>query len=262
MSASREGARLAREGQRLTETMMDGVVTGTTDFQQAQGGAAAYQLPRKFDARSRMDDEMATRMQLADDKGNTPFGQLMYDDRVGKWLERKADAVEAANLDAWFNKEFNRNNLADRQFAQQIHPGFYESREREMRERTEEILNLKMIELRGPRSKEDLYKLWLINTGRVVLPKDWDRIGGSAQTFEAATQEKNFKAGLIRVPKFTTEKERTANAEQLRAAGLWGNPAKAANTFKMGAADATNGLFASPPNSLAESFLRTNLGMN
>jgi hypothetical protein len=145
---------------------------------------------------------------------------------------------EVANLDSWFNANFNKNNLADRQFAQQIYPEFYDSREQEMIKRAKEAVKLKMIQLRGPQSKEDMYKLWLINTGRVQLPEDWDRIGPSATTAngqpDAATQQQRLKAGLIHMPKFRSFQQRETNAGTAQQYGLWGDDTKAANTFGAG----------------------------
>jgi hypothetical protein len=203
MSAPNEGMHLAREAQSFTEKMRDNLVTGDVQRQGTQGGAIPAQLPRKVVAFDRMDDEMNTKMQMMDDKGMTPFGQVYYDDKVGRWLERKAAAVETANLDAWFNKEFNKPNLADRQFAQQIYPEFYREREKLMMERAQEVLKLKMIQLRGPQSKEDMYKLWMLNTGRVELPDDWDRIGSDGgQVGNTDAQQRNFRSGLVRLPLF------------------------------------------------------------
>jgi hypothetical protein len=203
MSAPNEGMHLAREAQSFTEKMRDNLVTGNVQTQGTQGGAIPAQLPRKIVAFDRMDDEMNTKLQLMDDKGMTPFGQVYYDEKVGKWLERKAAAVETANLDAWFNKEFNKPNLADRQFAQQIYPEFYREREKLMMERAQEVLKLKMIQLRGPQSKEDMYKLWMLNTGRVQLPADWDRIGSDGgQPGDPARRKSNFSSGLVRLPLF------------------------------------------------------------
>jgi hypothetical protein len=200
---------LAREAQALNESLRDNLVTGTPQAA-TQGGAAPAQLPRKITAYDRMDDEMNTKLQLMDKDGMTPFGQVYYDEKVGKWLERKAAAVETANLDAWFNEQFNKPDLASRQFAQQLYPDFYRDRERLMMERAQEVLKLKMIQLRGPQSKEDMYKLWMLNTGRVQLPEDWDRIGSDGgQAADAKKRTANFAAGLVRLPLFDSGPTRT-----------------------------------------------------
>lgn len=220
----------------MGERFADGVVTAASNDDGVQGGAKAVQFQRQFSARDRMDDEMNQKMQLMDKDGMTPFGQVYYDDKVGKWLERKQAVAETANLDAWFNENFNKNNLADRQFAQQIYPEFYDSREQEMIKRAKEAVKLKMIQLRGPQSKDDMYKLWLINTGRVQLPDDWDRIGPSAKPnnqpdYDAAQSAAAFKAGLFRLPKFSTTSQRETAAEQAARVGLWGQKTAAPNRF-------------------------------
>jgi hypothetical protein len=245
MSAPQEGMHLAREAQRLTEKMRDGVVTGEVTAADAQGGAVAGQFQRKITAYDRMDDEMNTKLQLMDNQGMTPFGQVYYDERVGKWLQRKAAAAETANLDTWFNKEYNKNDLASRQLAQELYPEFYESRKRELLDRMQEVYNLKMIELVGPQSKEDMYKLWLINTGRVVLPPDWDRIGadptaGKTDSQRASWNQQTFKQGLVRMPLFSTKVDRDQNAIDTRAAGMpIANPQAAPNYFSWGTTGTT-----------------------
>ena len=224
--APKQGMHLAKEAQAFSEKMRDGVVTGNEQrVGGVQGGAYAAQLPRKFEAFDRMDDEMNTKMQLMDHDGMTPFGQVYYDERVGKWLQKKEAAAEAANLDAWFNKEFNKNDLASRQLAQELYPDFYKTRERELLDRMQEVYKLKMIQLRGPQSKEDLYKLWLLNTGRVVLPPDWDRIGASPQLDAAgnvntAAANKQFMTGLVRMPLFQSAHQRDNYAMANRTAGM------------------------------------------
>jgi hypothetical protein len=238
--APKQGMHLAKEAQAFSEKMRDGVVTG--DEQRVggvQGGAYAAQLPRKFEAFDRMDDEMNTKMQLMNDEGMTPFGQVYYDERVGKWLQKKEAAAEAANLDAWFNREFNKNDLASRQLAQELYPDFYKTRERELLDRMQEVYKLKMIQLRGPQSKEDLYKLWLLNTGRVVLPPDWDRIGASPQLaadgrVDTRQAQGQFMTGLVRMPLFQSAGQRLAYAKNnVRQHFPISNPAATNDRFGM-----------------------------
>src|SRR5277367_2129826 len=102
MSAPQKGMALAKEAQDLTERMETGVITaGVDDTSTVQGGARAVQFPKKFSARSPEDNLMNTKMQLMDDKGMTPFGQVYYDDAAGRWIQRKAAAAEAANFDSY-----------------------------------------------------------------------------------------------------------------------------------------------------------------
>lgn len=230
--AAREGGKLLNEGRAMTETFADQPVTAPAATGGTQGGAQAEAFPRRFGGATRYDDEMNMKMQLMDDKGMTPFGQVYYDDKVGRWLEKKQQVAELANLDSWFGANFNKNNLADRQFAQTIYPEYYSAREQEMARKAKAALDLKLIQLRGPQSKEDMYKLWLINTGRVTLPEDWDRIGPAG--FSTAQKEsEKFKAGLLKIPKLRTWSEREANAQQAAAVGLWGDKNAAGNLRNM-----------------------------
>lgn len=262
MSAPREGKHLAHEAQQFSQKMRDGLVTGQTDNVGVQGGAKAAQLQRKFEAYDSRDDMVNLKMQLMDkDSGMTPFGQVYFSDKDARWLERKQAAAESANYDSWFNREYNKNDLASRQFAQEIHPEFYAAREREMMERVNEVVALKKIQLRGPQSKEDLYKLWLINTGRVVLPKDWDRIGadptaGMSAAEQQAWSTNQFQSGLVKMPLFQTAGQRSAQAARLRdVQKLPGDPNASVNFFQWGSSalgEDANKKLARPPNTFAD----------
>ncbi len=94
MSAVREGGALVDLGRRTTEALEGGVTTGTKNDVGVQGGAQASQFPRKFDARSPMDDVMRMRQQISDGAGKTPFGDLQYTDEVARWMIDKEKAVE------------------------------------------------------------------------------------------------------------------------------------------------------------------------
>ena len=229
MSAAREGMNLARQGQQISEKMAQGIYTGPAPADDVQGGAAAVQFPRKFTARSRYDDEMNTKMQLMDKDGMTPFGQVYYDEKVGRWLQDKEAAAEAADFDAYFGANFVKNDLASRQWAQGLHPEWFDAREEEMDERAEWVMKIKKIQLRGPQNEEDLKILYLIENGKVELPPGWDQIGPgfASKTVGRAERERNeeeFRKGLIRMPLFLTESQRQKRAGDNRAYGAWGNP--------------------------------------
>lgn len=262
-----QGMHLAKEAQAVSEKMEDGIYTAGAPQGGVQGGAQAVMFQRKFDARDPMDAEMNQRMQLMDKNGMTPFGQVFYDDKIGRWIERKAAVSEAANFDRYFAKEFNKNDLASRQFAQKINPEFYQQREREMNERAEMVVKLKGIQLRGPQSKEDLYMLWLIESGRVRLPKDWDRIApgfagddADLEREKGAFNKENYARGLIRLPLFLSSTQKRERADQNKVIGAWGDINAAPNFFSNGTNGATpNGPLASGSNTAAKRFLGRDL---
>ena len=234
MSAVREGGHLVSQAKDLTATFENGVVTAPGDTSTAaQGGASAVQFPRKFGGRDAYDDVMQMRQQLVTDPatGQTPFGRLQYTDDVARWMMRKEQAGESANFDSWFAKNYHKNSLAERQFAQEVNPEFYSAREREIMTKAQEAAKLKIIQLRGPRTKEELMKVWLIESGRVVLPPNWDQIGSTYSVDDAAGKAealKNFNKGLFRLPSFTGRNYREGPADA------------AQNPFKVGKQAAQN----------------------
>lgn len=257
--ATKQGMALAKEAQVQAEKWQDGVYTAGAPQGGVQGGAQAVMFRRKFDARDPMDDEMNTKIQLMDKDGMTPFGQVFYDDKVGRWLERKAATAEAANFDRYFAQNFNKNDLASRQWAQKINPDWYKQREDEMNERANMVVKLKAIQLRGPQSKEDLYMLWLIETGRVVLPADWDRIAPGVAGKDVPNEAGNLKnwwASLIRLPLFLTTDQKKARATENQRAGAWGSPATSSNFFSTGPNTGNNGPLARGGNTMSLGFLK------
>lgn len=232
--ASAKGMKIANAGRDVSEVMEDGVITAAPDnTPNAQGGQQAVAMPRKFLSRDPMDDKMRQRLQLMDKDGMTPFGQVYYDDSVGRWLEKKEAATELANMDAWFGQNYNKSSIAERQFAQQIYPEYYTEREKLMMERAAMVVKLKAIQLRGPRNKEDLMLQYLVQSGKVQLPKDWDRIGISTLVAPDATvQEQNFARGLVRLPRFETLGQRVSNATTAK--DLGGNTSFAQHVFGKG----------------------------
>lgn len=226
--ASAKGMKIANAGRDVSEVMEDGVITAAPDnTPNAQGGQQAVAMPRKFLSRDPMDDRMRQRMQLMDKDGMTPFGQVYYDDSVGRWLEKKEAATELANMDAWFGENYNKSSIAERQFAQQIYPEYYTEREKLMMERAAMVVKLKAIQLRGPRNKEDLMLQYLVQSGKVQLPQDWDRIGISTlKAPDATVQAQNFARGLVRLPRFETADQRVAFARSAK--DLGGNTSLAA----------------------------------
>lgn len=225
--AARQGKSLARNAQTMSERMAPGVYTSLAPTDAVQGGAQATMFQRQFNARSRYDDEMNTKMQLMDEKGMTPFGQVYYDDKVGRWLQDKEAAAETANFDAYFGSNFVKNDLASRQWAQEINPEYFESREREMDAKAELVLKIKKIQLRGPQNEEELAILYLIEEGRVELTEGWDQIGvgfsGKPSSEQQKKNEDNFRQGLIRMPMFLTNKQHQERAKTNKAVGAWGD---------------------------------------
>lgn len=217
MSAVSKGTQLDATAKAATEAFEPGVVTSRPDAAtNVQGGAIAGQFQRKFEARSKRDDMVRMKQQLMDPQtGTSRFGTVQASDADFRWLADKAKAAEAADFDAWFGQHFDKNDLASRQWAQEVNPDYYKERERLILEKAKMAARVRTIQLRGPQSEEDLMLMWALNTGRVQLDKDWDRIGpvvtdGFQYDALADEQQRIFKRGLFSIPTLQTQVRRDA----------------------------------------------------
>lgn len=212
MSAVAEGSKIVNAAREVTEKSDMGVMTsGATGNENIQGGAKAQMFPAKFSARDPMDDTIRIRQQLMDPAtGQTPFGQAVFDDSMANYVLRKEKAIEAANFDAWFGKNFNLNDLASRKWAQQAYPEYFEKRIQQMTERADLALRIKKMELMGPKDEEDLIIQFGLNTGRILLEPGWDTIGYQPdQSKEDQLGSTQLLRGLVRLPRFFSNAQRT-----------------------------------------------------
>ncbi len=215
MSAPAAGARIQNQHAKMTADARLGVVTHDQDREgKVQGGAAAFSFPNSFSAASPRDEIVDLKRQLMDDNGMSPFGQVQFSERDARWLLEKQQATEQANFDSWFGSQFHKNDVASRQFAQQVYPEYYDERERKMTERAKLALRINLIKLRGPRNEEDLITLYGLQTGKIRLEDGWDKIGVSYKKVSDQTgpgAPVRFSRGLLSVRKFLSQAERTAN---------------------------------------------------
>lgn len=88
-----------------------------------------------------------------------------------------------------------------------------------MVDRAKVALRINLMKLRGIQSKEDLVLVWGLQTGRVQLDRDWDRIGPSKEAVDMAQEQKRFKKNLMGPWRYKTDAERKDNYEGKDAAG-------------------------------------------
>jgi len=180
--------------------------------------AASYPTSA-FKNRSPMDEEMQQRAELVEKYGaTTPFGQLTVGDKELDWIAQKRETAEAANLDAWIGANFNVNDVATRAWLQRVYPQFYERREEDMTRRAKFALRVHLLKMRGPRNRKDLILQWGLQTGRIKLDRDWDRIAPGKQDGEkvdSAAEQQRYMNGLFSIRRFQTDGERKENSEKL-----------------------------------------------
>lgn len=143
-----------------------------------------------------------------------------FTEQDAAYLKRQRDQMENSDFDRWVMQKFNLEDPAQLFLFQQIAPEQFQRRMDLIDYEQNLVTKYAKMRLMGPRSLEDLKFEWLIETGRVELPKGpiWDpvdwmskQMGLNAPTTKAdwaARQTSNntrFMAGLFSPLKMLTE---------------------------------------------------------
>jgi hypothetical protein len=120
------------------------------------------------DARDRV-TEAKLQLQTPGQVGYTPFGKLEAKDSDFEWYQRKAAAVEVANFQAWFAKEFDRMSPADKKRAKELYPEFYRQRKKLLKQQTKNLFELARLKLEGVQDMDDLKTQYMAESGRLDL---------------------------------------------------------------------------------------------
>lgn len=147
-------------------------------------------------AKSADDREIEARLKLSTAPGVTPFGRLEARDKDFKWLQEKQAAVEAANFQAWFAKEFDHMSPADKARAKQLYPEFYRQRKKLLKQQTKNLFELARIKIEGIQSKEDLVKVYLAESGRLDVGP-LNHLLNPEDDLEKRSNEARFRRGLL-----------------------------------------------------------------
>lgn len=106
------------------------------------------------------------------------------------YLMRKRGAEEAAQFDMWISQKYDLTDPGQNMMLQQIAPDLFQRREEVIDSQQDLVSRYAKLRLRGAKSKEDLYFEWLVETGRMELPKGpiWDPLAwrrGQTSTADA-----------------------------------------------------------------------------
>lgn len=212
-----EGRKLVSKTTAMSEQLEAGMTTHAAPTLAARDAVPTGSFPRKgLEARDKRDELMAEKMQFIEgNNGMSPFGLVTASDADFRWAQKKRETEALANFDAWAGSNFHSNDPALRKWHQEINPSYYEERERVMVERAKLALRIKLLKLRGPKTEEDLVTIWGLQTGRIKLDDDWDRIGpyeGKREQHDHAKQVERFKNGLFSFRRYLSWTERGNNA--------------------------------------------------
>lgn len=231
-----KGSQLVNEVTQVTQEAEAGVFTHgqetTTRADAPAQKTSAY--PRGgLQARDSRDEMVAMKSQFMDPAtGVSKFGVVQATDSDFKWLQKKREAAEFANLDAWIGQNFHKADVAQRKWLQETYPEYYESRERLMVERAKLALRIKLLQLRGPKNEKDLILQWGLQTGRIKLDDGWDKIGMSMDAkldgAKLQAQQLRFRDGLFSIRRYKADDTRYSDA-QTTFADAGANPFRPSN---------------------------------
>lgn len=111
------------------------------------------------------------KLQLADDKGQTPYGQIQWSDKAGRWLLRKQRAAQRAAFEDWFAKMYDKADDVHKKWARERFPSFYAGRMKALEENLDTLGRLARIKIGGVKSTEDLYLKYAAETGMIDMKK-------------------------------------------------------------------------------------------
>lgn len=216
--------------QEQTMGFRSGVYTGAPQDKAREGNVTA-QFPLKLDASDPRDELMRMKQQFLEKAGvgaTTKFGVLHAEDADFEWLKRKKATEITANFQHWVTENFHTNDVVKRKWLQEIFPEYYDEREKEMLQKTKLAMRVKLILLRGPKNEKDLVLMFAIAKGLVTLDRDWDRVGPSMDTVDAAEEQKRFRANLLNPARYQTNAQRGVNQK------LNNNPFRPQNASEIG----------------------------
>lgn len=116
-------ASLIDQTTKYTRQAQGGVVTHDIDPEGITGARTTGAFPRGgLESRSSRDEIMQEKAEFLKDakagSAMTPFGEVIATDEDFKWLQKKRETAEFANLDAWIGKNFHTPDVATRKWLQ------------------------------------------------------------------------------------------------------------------------------------------------
>lgn len=225
MAARVPGAPSLAETARMRANAETGVTSMTNRYQwqlPLDSPGASNEFPIVPVPKDPYDDKANIKSQFAVQPSDPAFDNrwmVPFTDADAAYLERKRDAQEKAQFDAWVMQKYDITNPAENLMLQNIAPELFQRREEVIDQHQALVSAYAKTRLRGAKSLSDLELEWLIETGRVTLPegpiwnpKIWRSIQtdafrdpGNAQKIDEQWNTHRYRYGLFAPIKWLTE---------------------------------------------------------
>lgn len=135
------------------------------------GPSASNEFPIVTVPKDAYDDIANIKSQYADGAQVGTNWVVPFDQADAQFLMRKRDAEEKAEFDAWVTQRYNLSDPSQNLMLQRIAPELFTRREEVINSLQDLVSRYAKLRLRGAQSIDDLRLEWLIETGRLDLPK-------------------------------------------------------------------------------------------
>jgi len=162
--------------------------------------------------------------------------QVPFEQSDAEYLMRKRDAEEKAEFDAWVTQKYDLTDPSQNLMLQNIAPELFQRREEIIDVNQNLVSAYAKLRLRGAKSLSDLELEWLIETGRLELPRGpiWDPLAWRTlqrgTTSDEEWNAKRYRFGLFSPLLWLTEgtggHTPTANRADIAGSGTVFAPAR------------------------------------
>lgn len=222
MAGRQPGAPSLAEAARMRVNAETGAVSTSRKYQwqmPIDANAASNEYPIVPVPKDPYDDVANIKQQYAVAKGpeNSDTNWVVpFESSDAQYLMRKRDAEEKAEFDAWIMQKYDITDPAQNLMLQNIAPELFQRREEVIDTQQALVSAYAKARLRGAKNLGDLELEWLIETGRLELPKgpiwqpeEWRKAqannAGGDEARDIAWQRDRYRFGLFSPLKWLTE---------------------------------------------------------
>ncbi len=139
------------------------------------------------------------------------YGEKRLEKEDYEYEKDKDRNVQYAQWLNWAETYFNLADPAEQRIVEQLMPEYFDERAKQIHEVAELQVKIAELMLRGPRSKDDLFLIWLINSGKLKVPKGaiW-----APDKWYAGQDGNNLNRGLFNPHRYVQQAGRPDPAER------------------------------------------------
>lgn len=138
------------------------------------------------------DTRLRLKQEYITEHGGKFLGKAQLNDSDLKVVEDIEKQKQENSFESFVASYFDMNDPATAKLVEDMMPEYYEKRQESIEHQAELQKQLALIDLRGPKSKQDLMVLYLVNTGAIPLPR-----GALFEPHKWGMDNKDFTRGIL-----------------------------------------------------------------